>query len=261
MRFPPRSTLTLALLALAWLSPAGAGAQSLAAMCPSIPVPFGPGEEATYQLKFGVLNAGEGRLAVTGVDTLRGHASYQLELELDGGIPLARVRYDFRSWMDTGSLVSRRHTRDMVEIRTPRHRFYEIYPEERRWRRTDTGEEGETLHPCPLDDLSFIYYLRAQPLIPGETLTLNRYFKEDGNPVKVEVVGRDRVEVPAGTFNTVVVRPTIRTSGLFSEDGRAEVHFSDDEHRHLVYLRIEIPIVGSMTLHLKAVREGTPLGR
>jgi hypothetical protein len=257
MRSPLRA---VPILAAAWLLSAEAGAQSLAASCPSMPVPFAPGEEATYQVKFGLLNAGQGRLAVIEVDTLRGHPSYRLQLELDGGIPLARVRYDFRSWMDTGSLVSRRHTRDMVEIRTPRHRFYEIYPEERRWHRTDTDEEGETLHPCPLDDLSFIYYLRAQALIPGETLTLNRYFKEEGNPVRVEVVGRDRIDVPAGTFNTIVVRPTIQTSGLFSQDGKAEVHFSDDEHRHLVYLRIEIPIVGSMTLHLREVRRGIPLG-
>ena len=93
----------------------------------------------------------------------------------------------------------------------------------------------------------------------GETYEIRRYFKEDGNPVKVQVVRKDRIEVPAGTFNTIVVRPTIKTSGLFSEGGKAEIHLSDDQYRDVVYMRVEIPVVGSMSLHLKEIRRGTPL--
>jgi hypothetical protein len=178
---------------------------------------------------------------------------------LDGAVPLGRLRYDLRSWMDVDALVTRRYTRDAIEWRTPRHRFFEIYPEERRWERTDSGEKGGTVHDCPQDDVSFIYYLRSQPLNLGETRTLNRYFKADGNPVVVQVTGRDRIETDAGTFNTIVVRPTVQTDGLFAKDGRAEIHLSDDANRDVVYMRIEIPVVGSMTLRLKELRRGTRL--
>ena len=253
----------LPLFALVFLLLPGGEAlgQSLGQLCPRISVPFGPGEEATYQIKFGVFNVGEGRLSVAGVDTVRGHPAYRLELFLEASVLVGKIKYDMKSWLDTNALVSRRHVRDLIELGTPRHRFYEIYPEERRWHRTDNDERGATLHACPLDDVAFFYYLRAQRFSLGDTFEAQRYFKEDGNPVRVEVLRKDRVEVPAGTFNTIVIRPTIQTDGLFSKDGRAEIHLSDDANRDVVYMRVEIPVVGSMTLHLKEVRRGTPLRR
>ena len=62
----------------------------------------------------------------------------------------------------------------------------------------------------------------------------------------------ETVKVPAGTYNTVVVRPTIKTSGLFGEGGQAELFFSDDEHHILVQLRSKVKVVGSLSLHLKS---------
>lgn len=258
MRFVPR---LLPVIATVLLAAGKAHGQALPTLCPRIPVPFGPGEEAIYDVKLGVIPAGDARLSVAALDTIRGRQSYRLELFLEAGVGFAKVRYDMKSWLDTNALVSRRHTRDVMELGTPRHRFYEIFPEERRWERTDNGEKGVTLHDCPQDEISFIYYLRSQPLGLGETRSLNRYFKEDGNPVTVQITGRDRIETEAGTFNTIVVRPTIRTSGLFREGGRAEVHLSDDANRDVVYMRIEMPVVGSVTLRLKELRRGTPLRR
>jgi len=118
---------------------------------------------------------------------------------------------------------------------------------------------GELATALPLDDVSFMYFVRSIPLEVGQTYTYSRYFKKDGNPVLLEVVRRDVREVPAGTFNTIVVRPTINTSGLFDEGGDAELHFTDDENRYLVYMRIGMPVVGSITLHLEKIVPGTPI--
>ena len=104
-----------------------------------------------------------------------------------------------------------------------------------------------------------MYFVRTLPLEVGKTYTLPRYFKKEGNPVIIHVERRDRRETPAGTFNTIVVRPTIKSRGMFSESGEAELHFTDDEHRYLVYLRSKIPVAGSVTLHLESVTEGTPI--
>jgi hypothetical protein len=250
------ATCSLGLLAML-LAPGLTRAQA-----PPAVVPFGPGEEARYQVKLGILNAGEGRLAVTGIDTVRGQASYALEMDLSASTAFGtlRVENNLLSWMDTRSLATRRYIRDIKEPFYSALRTYEIYPEERRWHRTDNDERGPTRNPLPLDDLAFVYYVRTLPLIVGETYTLNRYFKEDGNPVVVRVLRKETREVPAGTFNTIVVQPTIQTSGLFSQGGNAEIHFSDDQYRHVVYLRSEIPLVGSITLHLTELRNGTRLG-
>jgi len=64
--------------------------------------------------------------------------------------------------------------------------------------------------------------------------------------------------VPAGTFETIVVQPVIRTRGLFGEGGQAEVFFSDDDRRILVQLRSRVRLVGSLSLHLQEYHPGQP---
>ena len=225
----------------------------------SVAVPFGPGERLEYQVKLGVFSVGEGFMSVDGVEDVRGHPSYHIRMAIRGGMLFAKVNDRYDSWLGTQDLVSRRYIRDIHEVNYKSRREFAIYPEERRWERVDADQEGTMNTSQPLDEIAFIYYLRTLPLEVGKTYTLDRYFKEDGNPVVIKVLRRERKEVPAGTFNTIVVQPIIQTDGLFSEGGNAEVYLTDDADRHLVYLRSEIPVVGSVTLHLTSVREGTPL--
>lgn len=223
------------------------------------PVPFGPGERAEYQVRLGRISVGEGHMEVHGVERVRGDRSYHLSMGVKGGIPLARVNNLYQSWLDLDELTARRFIQDQNEIRTQRFRHFEFYPEEKRWERVDIEEDGELPSAFPLDDISFVYYVRSLPLEVGETYTLDRYFKESGNPVVVKVVRKDTVEVPAGTYNTIVVEPIIQTRGLFGEGGEAEIHFSDDEHRIMVKMSSRVPVVGSLSLHLREVTYGRPL--
>jgi len=220
------------------------------------PVPFGVGERMEYEVKMGIFSVGDGALEVAGVDTVRGFQAYRLVMDLEGGIPMARVDDRFESWLGVRDLVSRRFHQRIREAGYESDRYYEIVPEEDRWTREGTEEKGALPTAFPLDDLSFMYYLRTLDLEPGKEYRLSRYFKEDGNPVVIQVERRDTVEVPAGTFPTVVVRPVIQTDGLFSQGGEAEIHFTDDDAHHLVYMRVKIPVVRSMTLHLKTLEEG-----
>jgi len=222
-------------------------------------VPFGPGERLTYQLKMGAFGVGEGSLEVAGVDTVQSRPSYYLTMRLDGGFLFADVHDFFESWLDLRTLVSRRFRKKIHEVNYQDDRHYAFYPEERRWERTDEEKGGRMLSSFPLDDVAFLYYVRTLDLTPGREYRFDRYFKEEGNPVVVRVLRRDTVEVPAGTFPTVVVRPSFNTEGMFREGGEAELHFTDDEKRHLVYMRVKIPVMRSMTLHLRSVEEGRPV--
>ena len=222
------------------------------------PVPFGPGELATYQVKFGFLSVGEGSMQVTGVDRVRGNDTYHIDWAIRGGIPGARVNDRWQSWLDVADLYSHRYVTDISEVRYRANRHWEFFPLDGQWRREDNGETGDLASDLPLDDVAFVYYVRTLPLEVGDVYTLPRYFRESGNPVIVRVLRKDRVEVPAGTFNTVVVQPVIRTRGLFSEGGRAEIHFTDDHRRILVYLQSKVSF-GNLSLHLRTIEEGRPL--
>ena len=64
--------------------------------------------------------------------------------------------------------------------------------------------------------------------------------------------------MPAGRFATIVLQPTIKTNGIFSKDGHAEIWLSDDDHRILVQLQTRFAKVISLGLQLKKVTYGTP---
>ncbi len=221
-------------------------------------VPFGVGEHARYQVKLGALNVGEGSMQVLGAETVDGHSTYRTRLKVAGGIPFFRVNDTFESWIDVRGLFSRRFKQDQNEIRHKRKRSYDFFPERREYLRTDNGTTGTLPTSKPLDDVSFLYYARTLPLRVGDTYTLNQYFKDDGNPVILKVLRKETVRVPAGTFETIVVRPIISTDGLFGEGGEAEVYFSDDSRRIMVQMRSKVPLVGSLSLHLEEYEAGEP---
>lgn len=222
------------------------------------PVPFGPGEVLTYKVMLGIFTVGESSMQVPAIEPTRGVPTYRVEWHIKGGIPFYQVDTRFQSWIDIERLVSLRFIQNQHEGRHTRYRDYRFFPEQGRWKRADNNEEGSLATPLPLDDLSFIYFARSIELEVGKSYRFDRYFKDSGNPVVLDVLRRDERTVPAGTFKTIVVRPIIRTKGLFSEGGKAELHLSDDPRRLLVYLKTEMPAI-SLTLHLKSIRPGDPV--
>jgi len=221
--------------------------------------PFGPGERMNYQVKLGMASVGNGHMEVHGIESIRGSRAYHVSMGIRGGIRfVARVDNLFESWMDVETLASHRFIQDQDELRTQRHRQFDFYHAARRFVRADGEESGDMITDRPLDDISFVYYARTLPLVVGETYTLNHYFRPDRNPVILRVLRKDRIQVPAGTFNTIVVQPIIKTRGLFSEGGEAEIHFSDDNRRLMVYMHSRVPGM-NLSLHLRDFTPGRPL--
>ena len=60
------------------------------------------------------------------------------------------------------------------------------------------------------------------------------------------------LEVPAGTFETIVVRPIIKAKGIFSENGQAEVWLTDDDRHVMVQMKAKVSF-GSLNLQLKSL--------
>ena len=223
-------------------------------------VPFGPGEHLTYDVKLGVLGKkGEGFMSVDGLETVRGRTTYRVTMAYQGGFLFAKVRDHFQSWFDVSNLVTLRSIEDTQQIRRKRYKHWEFFPETMVWERHDNGNSGPMPTSEPLDQISFFYFVRTLPLEVGEEYTLNRYFRESGNPVILRVLRKDTVDVPAGTFPTIVVQPIIKSSGLFGEGGEAELYFSDDPRKLLVLMESNIPVLGRLSLHLREITEGSPL--
>ena len=216
-------------------------------------VPFAVGEELTYRATFGGIPAGTARMRVDGIEIVRGRPAYHVVFSVDGGVPLFRVHDRYESWIDVETLASLRHRQQISEGRYHRTTLYEIYPE-----RAEYQKQGDSVRASvsnPLDDGSFIYAVRTAGVRVGETRRDDRYFRPDKNPVVLTGLRQERVTVGAGAFATTVVSPTIRTSGIFSDDGQAQVWFTDDENRYPVQVKAKFAKF-SLTLSLQSVKPG-----
>jgi len=223
-------------------------------------VPFGLGERLTYKVTLGMFGGvGSGAMEVLELDTIHGRPTYRLRFTVNGGVMFAKVDDTLQSWLDVSSLVARRFEQNQKEVNYKRHRTFEFFPEQGIWKRLENGQTGNLATPEPLDDVSFIYFIRTIPLEVGQTYTFNRYYRDSGNPVIVKVLRKETVTVPAGTFETIVVQPIIKTRGLFSEGGEAEVYFTDDHRRLIVQMKSKVPVVGSLGLQLESYMPGEKL--
>jgi hypothetical protein len=190
-------------------------------------------------------------MEVAGIQEVRGRETWHTVFTVQGGTFFYRVDDRNESWIDTHTGNSLRFRQDLNEGRRDTQRNFEIFPE-----RAVFIEDGEPEEPSvrsPLDDGSFLYFLRSIPLTIGETYTFERYFRPDRNPVTIRVLRRERIRVPAGEFNAIVVQPVIKTKGIFSENGHAEVWLSDDDNRIMLQMKSGLSF-GSLNLYLKSYR-------
>jgi hypothetical protein len=218
-------------------------------------LPFNDGERLEYQVKYGFLGVGSATLQVLGLDSVRGTPAVHAQFLVQGGVKIYRVNDRYESWFDPRSLTTLRTVQHIDEGSYDRDRHYEFYPD--RQMMSENGKPDTATVAEPLDEASFLFFLRTIPLEVGRTYQFNRYFKPDRNPVTVVVERKEAVKVPAGSFNTIVVRPVIKTSGIFGEGGRAEVWFTDDSARTLVQLKSKLKF-GSLNLYLRKRQIGSP---
>jgi hypothetical protein len=245
-RVPPALLLACVAASVA-ARPAGAQASGAPA---GRPVPFAVGERLEYDVRFGSLRVGRGAMEVQERTELRGRPVWHTVFSITGGIPLYRVNDRFESWFDTVTLASLRFHQEVDEGSYERSRRFEIFPERAVF--AQNGGEEQPSVAEPLDDGSFLYFVRTLPLTVGATYELPRYFKPEGNPVRIRVVRRDTVTVPAGQFTALVLQPTFQTRGIFSQNGKAEVWISDDPRRLMVQLKSKLSF-GSLNLYLRSV--------
>ena len=210
-------------------------------------VPFKVGEKLEYQAKVNFMSAGKATMSVEDIVAIRGRPAYHTVFDIKGGILFFHVDDHYESWFDTTNLVSLRHVQHIDETKYSADKTYDFYPERRVYVRN--GQENPSVAE-PLDEGSFIYFMRSVPLEVGKTYTFDRYYHPDRNPVVIYVDRKEHIKVPAGEFDAIVVRPKIKSKGLFSEHGQAEVWFSDDSAHTLLRLKSKLP-VGTLYLELK----------
>ncbi len=220
--------------------------------------PFAVGEKLTYSAKLGMLTLGSGTLEVAALDTMRGVESFRLRFRLQAKNILYSMDNVLESWVGVPDFNSRRFVQDFLENGKRRHRWFEIYPDSGFYREND-NDSTQPAPQNPLDDAAFFYFVRVTPLEVGKKYVYQRYFRKEKNPVTIEVVKREKMELPDGSeIQCLVLHPVIDTKGLFSKRSETRIWLTDDERRLPVQIRSKFPF-GTITLRLKDMT--LPAGR
>jgi hypothetical protein len=235
------------------LALSGVGAAASAQQAADLP--FGPGERMTYAGRVHVGVGGSGTIWVEGPVELRGQHTWVLHSDIEGKLGPIRASVRNASWLDPMRMASLRYTSSERHLWKKHDDAVEIFPAEQRWTSRGGMTESSSTEQ-PLDELSFLFYLRTLPLAPDAVLTLSRHFDETRNPTLVRVVGREEIEVGAGRFRAIVVEMQVRDARHYEGEGTIRVHLSDDRCRLLLRLESTVPGAGSATLALTSF-EGT----
>jgi hypothetical protein len=214
--------------------------------------PFAVGEKLSYSAKLGMLTLGSATLEVLPPELVRGVESFRLRFRLTGKNAFYSLDDVLESWVGTSDMVSRRFVQDFVENDKPTHRLFEIYPDSGFFR--EQGRDTTFATPAaPLDDAGFFYFVRMTPLEVGRRYSYHRYFRKEKNPVTIEVLKREQLELPDGSkVPCLVLHPVIDTKGLFSKRSETRIWLTDDGRRLPVQVRTKF-VFGTITLRLKAM--------
>jgi len=213
-------------------------------------LPFAPGEACVYRGSTVLGRVGTGTLAVERA-ALDAGSVFLLRFDFRGRVGLAGIEDRTRSWFDPAELGSRRFTKRERSPLASRDEDVRMDPRTRRWRSAG-GDQGEMPTSTPLDELSFIYFIRTLPLAPGDSYSIHRHYDAARNPVRIRVVGRAPMRVPAGAFRTIVVEMRVTDPSHYRGEGVIRFHLSDDARRIPVRIESAIPRAGRMVLSLES---------
>ena len=217
-------------------------------------VPWRAGEYFQFSIDWSGLNGGNALMQVQNMQTVDGRRTWRIITKAESNSFVSKfykVRDRAETYVDAESLFARRFEKHLREgsykkdlsVRFDQGARKAIY---------DNGKSFDV--PARVHDvLSAFYYIRTRPLPDGGSVSIPTHDNEKSYDMVVKVLRRERVEVPAGKFDCVVVEPVLKSEGIFKAKGQMFVWLSDDERRIPVQVKSKVPI-GSISVSLTDMR-------
>jgi hypothetical protein len=218
------------------------------------PVPWKIGEYFQFSIDWNGLNGGSSLMQVQNLMRVDGRRAYRIVMKAESNSFVSKfykVRDRAETFIDAESLYTRRFVKRLREGGYEKDIDVRFDQPARKARYSD----GETFDvPAGVHDvLSAFYYVRTLPLPTGASISIPTHDNKKSYEMVVKVHRRERVEVPAGKFDCVVVEPILKSEGVFKSKGSIEVWLSDDARRIPVLVKSKIPI-GSISVSLTDMR-------
>jgi hypothetical protein len=214
---------------------------------------FEVGERLSFDVNYGFITAGEAVLEIPALDTIAGRNCFRVEFRVNS-LPsfswIYRVQDRYVTYIDVATIAPWKFEQHVREGSYSRDFIAEFD------QRRNIAKTSERTYPVPQyvhDILSAFYYARTinyGPLKAGDQIFLSNFYKDTTYDLVIRVLGRQQLEVAAGTFNTVVIEPLVREGGLIKSEGRIVVWLTDDERKIPIRVNTKV-VIGSIDTELK----------
>lgn len=99
------------------------------------------------------------------------------------------------------------------------------------------------------DPLSSFYYLRTLDLEIGQSVFIDVFDSKKVWNVEIQILKKERLELPTGVFNTILVKPLMKSEGIFNRKGDILIWLTDDKRHIPVRMQTKI-VAGSVVATL-----------
>jgi hypothetical protein len=99
------------------------------------------------------------------------------------------------------------------------------------------------------DAYSSFYYVRTLPLEVGKSVYVSLLDNNELWNVEVQVLKKERLRTILGEVNTILIKPLIKSEGIFERKGEIFIWLTDDERRIPVRMKTKV-MIGSITATL-----------
>ena len=205
-------------------------------------IPFGEGENLIFDIRYGLIHAGYATMEVRNIALLDSVKCYHIvSVARTNKVfdKIFRVRDRHESFIEYDNLYSLRFEKHLREGKYRCDR--EVDFDQKRHLAVYKNKEIP-IAPNTRDILAALYYVRTLSFEPGQAIVIANHTSRKNYPIYIKMIGRERVKVPAGVFDCIVIEPVLETSAIFENKGKLTIWLSDDTVRMPVMLRSKVMV-------------------
>jgi hypothetical protein len=217
---------------------------------------FGVGERLEFSVKYGAIAAGNAIMEIPETALVDSRNCYRIVSTASSNDFVSvfyKVRDSVQTYLDVPGLFPRMFTK---QLREGNYKNDKLTLFDQKHHLAITGKDSIPTFAFVQDPLSSLYYIRTQELIPGKDVLIDNHTDRKNYPIKIRVLGRDKVEVPAGKFDCIVIEPVMRSEGIFKAKGNIKIWLTDDQYKMPVMMKSEVFFLGSINAQLSKYNHG-----
>ena len=214
---------------------------------------FGVGERLVFDVGYGFFTAGEAVMTIPKTDTMFGRPCYQVLFTVNSTPTFSwiyKVEDRYETLLDVTGLFPWKFVQTVREGKYKRD-FSAVFDQVNNIAYAE--DKHYPIPPYVHDVVSAFYYIRTLDYSAsriGQKSMLENFYKDSTYSLAVKFLGRQRIEVDAGTYDCIILEPLIKEGGLFKSEGRVLVWLTDDERKIPIKVSTKI-IIGSIDAELR----------